>query len=419
MSGIRITTLPNGLRVATDRMGGVETATVGLWIGVGSRNEPAAASGVAHLVEHMLFKGTPSRDAFRISAEIEDVGGHMNAYTGREHTTYYAKILKEDVGLAVDVLADMVQHSLFDPQDLDRERQVVIQEIGQAEDTPDDIIYDHFLAACFPGQALGRPILGTAEVIANLPRTSLLEYVRSNYGSTRTVLAAAGNVDHDRLVELGARLFAELPPAIPADTAPAVYEGGEFREERDLEQAHLLLGFNGVGLKDADYFTVQVLSTLFGGGMSSRLFQEVREKRGLVYNVHSFAWPMMDTGVFGIYAGTDPDRLAELVPVVCEEIKRLGDTLTEAEVARARAQLKASQLMSLESTTNRAEQVATGLLVYGRPIPTEEIIARIDAVDIAAIRRCAARIFGSRLTVAALGPLERLETYDRLAARLR
>ena len=418
MSGVQVTQLPNGLTVATDHMPGVETASVGVWIGVGSRNEPGPANGVAHLVEHMLFKGTERRDAFRISADIENVGGHLNAYTGREHTTYYAKVLKEDVPLAFDVLADMVQHSTFAPDDLDKERQVIIQEIGQAEDTPDDIIYDHWMATCFRDQALGRPILGTAEVIADLPRQALIDYVGSHYGARNMIVATAGRVEHARAVDLAASLFADLPDAGEPAGEAARYAGGDVREERDLEQAHIVMGFQGVPLADDDYFASQVLSTLFGGGMSSRLFQEVREKRGLVYSVHSFAWPMTDAGLFGVYAGTAPERIAELVPVVCDEIGRLADTLTEEEVARARAQLKASQLMSLESTTNRAEQLANALLVFGRPMPPEEIIAKVDAVDMAAIRRVAGRVFGSRLSVAALGPLGALEPYDRIAARL-
>ncbi|ACJ00992.1 M16 family metallopeptidase [Rhodospirillum centenum] len=418
MSGVRVTTLPNGLRVATDPMPGVQTASVGVWIGVGSRHEPEAANGVAHLVEHMLFKGTDRRDAFRISAEIEDVGGHLNAYTGREHTTYYAKVLKEDVALALDLLADMIQHSRFDPADLDKERQVVIQEIGQAEDTPDDIIYDHWLATAFRGQALGRPILGTAEVVAALPREALTGYVAANYTAANMVVAAAGNVEHDRVVDLVARLFGGLPAGTAQSAVRVDWNGGDFREDRDLEQLHILLGFDGVPLPDPDYYASQVLSTLLGGGMSSRLFQEVREKRGLVYSVHSFAWPMTDAGVFGIYAGTGPERTEELVPVVCDQVRAIANGLSPEEVTRARAQLKASQLMSLESTTNRAEQLAHALLVFDRPVPPEEIIARVDAVDADALRRVAARIFGSRPVLAALGPIGRLEPYERLAARL-
>lgn len=418
MSGVKVTTLANGLRVATDPMPHVETVTTGVWFGVGSRHEPDDANGVAHLVEHMLFKGTPTRDALRISTEIEAVGGHMNAHTGREHTAYYAKVLKEDFGTALDVLADMVQHPLLDAGELDRERQVIIQEIGQAEDTPDDIINDHFLATCYPGQRLGRCTLGTAEVISKVPRQVLADYIGRNYRPGSMVVTAAGNVEHERVVDMAERLFTDLTPGEAEAGDPGCYEGGDFREERDLEQLHLILGFNGVGSRSPDVHTVSVLSTILGGGMSSRLFQEVREKRGLVYAVDSFNWSMVDDGIFGIYAGTDPDRAAELIPVICDEVTKLAATLTEEEVTRARTLLKASQLMSLESTTNRAEQLGTQLLVFGRYQPPAEIAAKIDAVDLGAVRRCAEQIFATRPTVAAIGPLDRLEPYQGIRARL-
>lgn len=415
---IRLTTLPNGLRVMTDTMPHVETVTVGVWFGVGSRHEPLAANGVAHVVEHMLFKGTPTRDAFAISAEIENVGGHLNAYTSREQTTYYAKVLKEDLGLAMGILADMVQHPLFDEGELDKERQVIIQEIGQAEDTPDDIVYDHFLATAFPGQRLGRPVLGTADIVGSLPRTALVDYVHGRYVPANMVVAAAGNVTHEQVVELAARLFTDLPTGEAIQAEQALYQGGEFREERDLEQVHLLLGFQGLSNTDPDLYATLMLSTLLGGGMSSRLFQEVREKRGLVYSIHSFNWSMADTGVFAIYAGTGPESTGELVPVVCEEVRRLARSLTQDEVSRARAQLKASQLMGLESTTNRAEQLGSQMLSHGRYIPPAETVARLDAVDLDAIAACADRIFASKPTLTALGPLEGLESYDDVAGRL-
>lgn len=416
--GTRVTTLPNGLRVATDAMPHVETVTVGVWIGVGSRHEPLTANGVAHLVEHMLFKGTPTRDAFAISAEIENVGGHLNAYTSREQTCYYAKVLKEDLGLALGILADMVQHPLFDEGELEKERQVILQEIGQAEDTPDDIVYDHFLATAFPRQRLGRPVLGTADVVESLPRAAMVDYVSGRYVPANMVVAAAGNITHEQVVELAARLFTDLPAGEATQAEQALYQGGEFREERDLEQVHVLLGFDGIANNSPDLHTAMVLSTLLGGGMSSRLFQEVREKRGLVYSVHSFNWSMADSGVFGIYAGTGPERTAELVPVICDEVRKLARTLTAEELTRAKAQLKASQLMGLESTTNRAEQLGSQLLVYGRPIPPAETVAKLDAVDLAAVAACADRLFSSAPTLTALGPLDGLESLDQVTSRL-
>ncbi|WP_029009746.1 M16 family metallopeptidase [Azospirillum halopraeferens] len=418
MSSVRVSTLSNGLRVATDTMPDVRTVSLGCWVGVGTRNEAAAVNGVAHLVEHMLFKGTERRSAYRISEEIENVGGQLNAYTTREHTAYYAKVLHEDTALALDIISDMLQHSVLDEEELVRERTVVLQEIGQAADTPDDIIFDHFQATAFPRQALGRPVLGSAEIVGKLPRAALVDYVGRHYAGPSIVLSAAGRVDHDRFVAMAEKAFAGLPSGTLPEVEPARYTGGEFREERDLEQLHLVLGFDGVGIHDPDFYAHSVLSTLLGGGMSSRLFQEVREKRGLVYSIYSFTGGYRDGGVFGVYAGTGDEEVAELMPVVCEEIRKVGDSVTEDEVARARAQLKAGTLMALESSMSRCEQLGQQLLVYGRPVPVEEIVARIDGVDREAVGRAARRLRSSRPTLTALGPLGRLESYDRIVARL-
>lgn len=417
--GVRVTQLPCGLRVATDPMPEMETVSLGVWAGVGTRNEPREINGVAHLLEHMAFKGTARRSARAIAEEIEAVGGHLNAYTSREHTAYYAKVLAEDAPLAVDILADILQHSTFDEAELARERAVVLQEIGQAEDTPDDIIFDHFQATAYPDQAIGRPVLGTADIIRGLPRAAVAGYLKDHYTADRLVLAAAGRIDHDRLVELAAARFGELGAQAEPDYDPARYDGGDFREARDLEQVHLVLGFPGVGYRDDDHYAATVLSTILGGGMSSRLFQEIREKRGLVYSIYSFASSYSDGGVFGIYAGTGEAEVEELIPLVCEEIMRLPETLDPAEVRRARAQLKAGILMARESTGSRCEQLAQQILVFGRPLPMAEIVSRVEAVDEARLARLAARLFAGRPTVAALGPVGRIESFDSIAARLR
>ncbi|HYD68008.1 pitrilysin family protein [Azospirillum sp.] len=418
MSQVRVTTLPNGLRVATDTMPDVQTVSLGCWVGVGTRNEAASVNGVAHLVEHMLFKGTKRRSAFRISEEIENVGGQLNAYTTREHTAYYAKVLHEDTELALDIIADMLQHSVLDEDELARERTVVLQEIGQAADTPDDIIFDHFQTTAYPDQAIGRPVLGSAEIVGSLPRGALADYLAQHYAGPSVVLAAAGRIEHDRLVALASKAFAGLPATPLPEVEPAQYRGGDFREERDLEQMHLVLGFDGVGVHDPDFYAHSVLSTLLGGGMSSRLFQEVREKRGLVYSIYTFTGGYRDGGLFGVYAGTGEEEVSELLPVVCEELVKVGQDISEDELARARAQMKAGTLMAMESTMSRCEQLGQQLLVYGRPIPVEEIVTRINAVDRDAVMRAARRLRQSRPTVAALGPTQRLEDYERIRARL-
>lgn len=416
-STVRVTTLPNGLRVATDTMPHVESATVGIWTSCGARNETAADNGVAHLLEHMLFKGTARRSAQAIAEEIEAVGGQMNAYTARENTAYYARVLKEDVALAVDIVADILQHSTFDETELGRERSVVLQEIGQANDTPDDIIFDHFQGAAFPGQPMGRPVLGTPDTVANMSRDALTRYLGTHYVPSELVLSAAGAVDHDRLVDQALKQFDALPKGAPPASVPVDYGGGDFREEQDLEQLHYLLGFQGAAIGDADYYAQSMLSTVLGGGMSSRLFQEVREKRGLVYAIYTFASAYRDGGVFGVYAGTGPAEIAELVPVVCDELQKVIDHVDEPELARARAQVKAGLLMSMESTMSRAEQLGQHLLLFGRAIPTKEIIDKIDGVDIGAVRQAAAKLFSSKPTIAAMGPIARLESYDQTARR--
>ncbi|MCC6467552.1 MAG: insulinase family protein [Alphaproteobacteria bacterium] len=415
---VRVTTLKNGLRVATDHIGTVESATVGVWCDVGTRDEPAPVNGVAHLLEHMVFKGTRRRSASAIAEEIENVGGHMNAYTAREQTAYYARVLKGDLALAVDLIADILQHSLFDPQELRRERAVVLQEIGQANDTPDDIIFDHFQAAAFPRQGVGRPVLGRASVVKRMKRDTVREFLAGHYAPGNLVLAAAGNVQHDRLVRLAEEKFDRLPKAAKQPRDTAQYRGGEHREHRALDQIHLVLGFEGLGHHDKDFYPLQVMSTVLGGGMSSRLFQEVREKRGLVYSIYSFASSMRDGGVFGIYAGTGEKEVRELLPVVAEEVVKVADKVTEEEVARARAQLKAGTLMALESTSSRCEQLAQQLIVFGRPIPTSEIVARIEAVDAGAVTRVMRRMLATPLTMAALGPIKRVDDYAAVAARL-
>jgi predicted Zn-dependent peptidase len=414
---VRVTTLPSGLRVATDTMPGVESATVGIWTSCGARNETEAENGVAHLLEHMLFKGTECRSAQAIAEEIEAVGGQMNAYTARENTAYYARVLKEDVPLAVDIIADLLQNSVFDNEELARERQVVLQEIGQANDTPDDVVFDHFQAAAYPGQPIGRPVLGTPETVGRMSRLALTNYLHAHYAPSELVLVAAGAVDHDRLVDQAALMFDSLPASTPPISPSAKYAGGDFREDQDLEQLHVVLGFEGAAMADPEYYAQSVLSTLLGGGMSSRLFQEIREKRGLVYSIYTFASAYRDGGIFGIYAGTGPEEIVELVPVVCDQLRAIADEVTDVEIRRAAAQIKAGLLMGMESSMSRAEQLGQHLLVFGRPIPPSEIIARIDAVDREAVRQ-AAGLFTAPPTIAALGPVGKLEPFDRIARRL-
>ncbi len=415
---VRLTTLENGLRVLTDPMDTVETVSVGVWVDVGTRHERPEVNGISHLLEHMAFKGTKRRTARMIAEQMDAVGGQLNAYTSRENTAYYAKVLKEDLDLALDMIADILQNSTMDAEELTRERAVIIQEIHQSHDTPDDAIFDHFQETAFPAQGLGLPVLGRAQLIQEMPRTDVLDYMRRHYSAPRMVLAAAGRVDHGHVVELARAKFDALPPESPRLGDAAAYAGGDFRQDRDLEQVHLILGYAGVAYESEDFYAASVLATLLGGGMSSRLFQEVREKRGLAYSIYSFSSSYADGGLFGIYAGTGEAEVLELVPLICDEVGKVCTAIGEEEVNRARAQIKASILMARESTSSRCEQLARQIMVFGRPLPTDEIISKIEAVDVDAVLGAARRIFPGPPTLAALGPVGRLESYDSIRARL-
>lgn len=415
---VEITELDNGLRVVTEQMDRVETVSIGAWVGVGARHEPANVNGVSHLLEHMVFKGTKSRTARAIAEEIEAVGGHMNAYTSREHTAYYAKMLKQDLSLAMDVIGDLVQHATLDPEELERERHVVIQEIHQLHDTPDDVVFENFQATAFPDQALGRSVLGSEDLIGAMSRDDVAGYMNTHYAAPVSIVSAAGALDHTSVVDMAAQVFKDLPSGAPAVREVARYAGGEIRTERDLEQVHIALGFDGLAYDDDDYYAGAVLSALLGGGMSSRLFQEVREKRGLVYSIYSYQSAYTDGGLFGVYAGTGEDEVDELMPIIADELNKVRVAVDAEEIARARAQLKASILMSLESTSSRCEQMARQMLVYGRPVPSEEIVEKIDAVTAEDVTRVADRLFSSAPTLSAIGPLSRLERGDAFAARL-
>lgn len=420
VTDVRLTTLANGIRVVSDARPHFASASVGVWVDAGARNESEAENGLSHMLEHMLFKGTARRSARAIAEEIENVGGHMNAYTSRDHTSFYAKVLKEHLPLAVDILADILQHSLLDPGEIAREREVIIQEIGQAQDTPDDIVFDHLQAAAFPDQPLGRPILGTEDRVATFTRDDLAAYVAAHYRAPALVVAGAGNIDHDALVALIAGAFTDLSHDPGPGCEPARYLGGEHRDRRETEQLHLTLGFPSVSFEDPDYYALQVLSTILGGGMSSRLFQEIRETRGLAYSIYSFSAAHADSGLLGIYAGSSDEVAGELARLIAEEVKKLCDGVAGPELERARTQLKAGLLMSLESTSSRIEQLARQVLVFGRVIDIDELVARVDAVDSEAVARVAQRMLvEGPPSLATVGPTGSLPDYDGLVALFR
>ncbi len=416
---VNVTRLSSGLTVVTDDMPHLETSSLGVWIGAGSRDENSDEHGISHLLEHMAFKGTSRRTARQIAEEIEAVGGDLNAATSVESTAYYARVLKADVPLALDVLADILSDPAFDPAELAREQNVIVQEIGAAEDTPDELVFDHLQAVCFPGQPVGRSILGTPQTVRSFDPSRLRAYLSRNYRAPDMVVSAAGAVDHAAIVADVERRFTAFDgPAAPTPE-PARFHGGTRIEKRKLEQVHITLALEGVPQRDPSLYSLQVFTSVLGGGMSSRLFQEVREKRGLCYAIYSFHWPYSDTGLFGLYSGTDASDADELMRVVVDEITATADTLSEAEVARAKTQMKAGLLMALESSGARAEQLARQMIAYGRPIPLDEIVAKVEAVTVDSARAAGrALISRSRPAVAALGPSRRLESAATIAESL-
>ena len=419
MSDIRITTLPNGLRVVTRAMPGLHSASIGVWVGAGGRDERPEQNGIAHFLEHMAFKGTARRSALQIAEAIEDVGGYINAYTSRDVTAYYARVLSADVPLALDVIGDILLNSTFDPREIEVERGVILQEIGQSLDTPDDVIFDWLQEAAYPDQPMGRTILGPAERVARFARDDLSGFVAEHYGPGQMIVSAAGAVDHDRVVAQAGEIFGHLSPVIGTTREAARWQGSESRRVKRLEQAHFALGFEGPGYRADDFYPAQIWTAALGGGMSSRLFQKIREERGLCYTIFAQSGFHDDTGMTTIYAGTSGEQVADLAHLTIDELRRSAEDLTEAEVARARAQLKAGLLMGLESPSSQAERMARSLAIWGRVPDPAEVAARIDAVTAADVRDHAARaIAAARPALALYGPVRKAPALDALAERL-
>ncbi len=407
---VEVTRLPTGLTVVTDSMPHLQTASLGIWVGAGSRDEEPNEHGISHLLEHMAFKGTKRPTARQIAEEVEQVGGDLNAATSSETTAYFASVLKTDMPLAVDVLSDILANPTFDPAELKREQNVIVQEIGASEDNPDDLVFDYLQSTAFPNQPIGRAILGTRDTVCSFRDTNLRAYLARNYRGPDMVFAATGAVEHSAVVAEVERRFGQFNgPAAPLPL-PASFRGGTKLEARDLEQVHIALALEGLSQKHPDYFSLQVFTIVLGGGMSSRLFQEVREKRGLCYTISAFHAPYSDTGMFGIYAGTDSGDVKDLMRVAVDETAAAAGNITEAEVNRAKAQIKVGLLMALESSGARARQLASQILTYGRPLPIEEIVARIDNVSVASTRAAGSALMArARPAIAALGPGEGLE----------
>ena len=410
--------LPSGLRVVTDTMASLETASLGVYVAAGSRSESEREHGLSHLLEHMAFKGTRRRDARAIADAIESAGGELNAATSVENTAYYARVLRTDCDLALDVLADILTASLFDPAELEREKDVILQEIAALQDAPDELAMDLFSAAAFPDQPIGRPILGAPEIVRRFDRHAVEAYMRRHYSAGACIIAAAGAVEHERICEAAGKLFGGLPVAAPVEPVPANYVGGEKLIGKKLEQAQVVIGFEGRSYADPQYYASHIFANAIGGGMASKLFQDVREKRGIAYSISAFHWPFLDSGLFGFEAATSARQVPELVEVSLACLAEAAHALEEADLRRAKAQTKVGLLTALESSSARTEQIARQTMVFGRVLTRREMIEKIDALTLAEVRAAGAAMLRAPPTVVLLGALRKAPGAADVAALL-
>ena len=406
-----VTTLPSGLRIASANMMAAETVSVGFWVNAGARDEAHQEHGIAHMLEHMAFKGTADRSAADIARQVEDRGGYINAHTSREETAYYLRLMAEDLDFGVDLLADILINSTFPEDEIEREKGVIIQEIGQAMDTPDDVVFDLFQAISHPDNPMGRPILGTADSVSSFSQADLFAFLQRHYAASSIVISAAGKVDHDALVRLVEAAFVDLPsgasgavsgrqkPLWPLSDVP-------HRKiiTRDLEQAHLVIGLPGLSFADDDRMALSALSILYGGGMSSRLFQEAREKRGLCYSVFSFGQSFSDSGILAIYAGTSQDDADEMIKLTGRELVDIADNVSIIETSRAVAQLRAGIRMQQESVTSVGETMARQMLIFGKLKSPTDWLDEMNSITADDIKRVAQRLLKNTPIMAGVGP---------------
>lgn len=418
-SQIDITRLDNGFTVATERMPEIATATLGVWVATGSRHELAHEHGLSHFIEHMAFKGTSRRSARQIAEDIENVGGDINAATSIEFTSYTARVLGENMDVALDVIGDILIHSAFDTAEIAREKGVILQEHAAVEDTPDDLVYDAFMETAFARQPMGRPILGTPDTIRSFDEATIRKFLAREYAPGKMVLAAAGNVDHAKIVDAAQAFFGAMPAVEPRSPETGLYTGGERRIARKLEQANLVIGLPGLSIRDPGYYAAHLFAHILGGGLTSRLWHEVRETRGLAYSIDAFHWPFSDCGLFGIGAGTAGSDVANLIDVTLACTREAAAEITEIELNRAKAQMKVALLAALESPGGRIERVARQLLAWGRVVPSNEIIGKVDVITVDQVREAGYRLLQGAPTVSAVGPIKGLPSLDVIGNALR
>ena len=409
MSKPQITKLKNGLRIATDEMKDIETVSIGVFVNTGSRNENIEINGISHFLEHMAFKGTKKRNAKQIAEEFEGIGGYINAFTSREKTVYYVKVLKEYGEFAVEFLADILQNSLFESQEIKKESEVILQELAMTIDTPDDIIFDYFQETAFPNQSLGRSILGLEKNIKKFSRNDFLKYIDKQYSYENIVVSASGNIKQEDLNKWVKKYFTKLSDKKIAPIEKSQYCGGFFKKEKKLEQVNYLIGFEGVSNHDKKYYEAQILAMILGGGMSSRLFQEIRENRGLAYSIYAFNSCFNDSGIFGIYGGTTPDKCEEMINSISDQIKKVCDKIEDAELSRVKTQFCASLKMAKESTSSRMQRLGSDILLFNKAHSDEEIVDKFKHISKKDIIEIAQQIFGSKPTTAMIGKVKKIK----------
>ena len=399
----KISQLENKLTIATDTINNFETVSLGLFVNIGSVNENSKQVGISHFLEHMAFKGTEKRTALEISYEIESVGGFINAFTSKEMTAFHVKVLKDNVNLAVDIISDIVQNSTFDKIEFEKERGVIIQEIRQLNDAPDDLVFDMFQSKCFEGEKLGTQILGSEKDILSYSPDDLDSYMKSKYTTDKMIFVASGNIEHESLKNLVEKYTPKLHSFNVPSVETQVYKGGFVFKQKKLEQTHLIYGLKGLSHTDDNKFALSVLTTILGGGMSSRLFQEVREKRGLVYSIFAFNSNYKDTGTFGIYAACEDKKAKEVIDIIRFECGKIAEDISEEELQKAKTQLKASLLMGLESSSTRMERLANQILLHKKISTPAETAQKIENIQLDSVKNLINQILKSKPTLAVIG----------------
>jgi predicted Zn-dependent peptidase len=407
-----ITKLKNGLRISTDEMHEVETVSIGIFVHTGSRNEIESINGISHFLEHMAFKGTDTRSARKIAEDFEGIGGYINAYTSREKTVYYVKVLKEYAEYAVEFLSDIIQNSLFESKEIKKESTVILQELAMSIDTPDDIIFDYFQETAYPNQSIGRPIIGSKKNIKKFNRQDFINYINNYYSYENIVIAGAGNISHKNLTKWTEKYFNKLSQNKKIKLEKASYKGGSFLETKKLEQVHYLLGFHGVSYHDKNYYKSQILSLILGGGMSSRLFQKIREDQGLAYSIYSFNHSFNDSGIFGIYGGTSVEKINKMIDSISNELLKITKKISDEELKRAKTQFIASLKMSKESSSSRMQKLGSNILFFNKNYSDDEVIAKFKDIDIGEISDYAKNIFSTNSTVSVIGNVKEVKKFS-------